>query len=193
MHAPVQIANLDRPVMTYSHQGVAKRGVKKSDHAIIHTGKWAPEATPAEVATSGKDGMLPHAIQVDSDRAEQLHAMSRIDFGKVYTIEHNVKVCNFGRVNPASMSALRTQFGIVWQRTLDSAVIPQWPDNVNTAAIESSTDDMWGDCHKTLTKFGFTDEQARGVLMKRQDELQEDSTGIGINDRDENANEDCGR
>jgi hypothetical protein len=40
--------------------------------------------------------------------------MSRVDFNKIYTVEHNVKVYDFGRVHEDERSFLRHQFNYVW-------------------------------------------------------------------------------
>ncbi|KAI6871838.1 hypothetical protein KC343_g3901 [Hortaea werneckii] len=102
------------PIMTYGGQGVAKAGVNKSEHAIIYTGHRAPRPTSQERPTQGQAAMRPLPIRVDADNHEQLHFMSRIHFGKVYTVEHNVKVKPFGKVHPHSLRALEVQFRSVF-------------------------------------------------------------------------------
>ena len=106
------------PITSYGHRGVGKPGVNKSEHSVIHTTKNPPEPLPAELPLRGEDGMRPHAIKVDSDDPiDKLEALSRLDYGNVHTIQHNIKVKAFGKVNPKSMFALTNQFGNVW-RTL---------------------------------------------------------------------------
>ena len=81
-------------IVSYSHQGVAKRGVKKSEHGIVHSGRTAPEASEAEAPQRGEEPMRSDAIRINpDDQADPLHPMSRIDYGKVYTIQ----VSYFGR------------------------------------------------------------------------------------------------
>lgn len=112
------LTNLRRPILTYSGQGVAKRGVKKSDHAIIYTGRIAPEPVQTERPQRGEAGMRPGSIRVDPDEPHiRLDPMSRICFGKVYTIEHNVKVQSIGMVNRAYMQSLLYNFRDVWVNT----------------------------------------------------------------------------
>lgn len=107
--------NIYRPVLTYNHQGVGRTGVKKCEHAIIYTGKTPPEPHRSERARRGEDGLLL-PIRVDpDDAAEKLDPWSRVDFGKVYSIEHNVKVRSLGKVNQASMKLLLYQFRRVWE------------------------------------------------------------------------------
>ena len=103
------------PIASYGHQGVGKRGVKKSEHSIIYTSKVPPDPLPAELPERGDQGMRPQPIRVDTDDpSDKLDGVSRLDYGKVHTIQHNIKVKSFGKVNPKSMNALIHQFGNVW-------------------------------------------------------------------------------
>lgn len=56
--------------------------------------------------------MRPQKIRVNmhDPEADALHEMSRINFAKMYTIEHNVKVRDLGEVNPKSMADLWSVF-----------------------------------------------------------------------------------
>lgn len=105
-------------ISTYGSQGVAKRGVQKSDHAIVYSGRAPPADIPrADEMPSRQEqgkGMRPQRIRVDmADRTDALDPMSRLNFGKVYTIEHNVKVRDVGMVNTNSMSDLFSVFWLV--------------------------------------------------------------------------------
>ena len=109
------------PITSYGHRGVGKPGVNKSEHSIIHTSKTPQAPLAAELPTRGEDGMRDQAIRVDTDDPiDKLESLSRLDYGKVHTIQHNIKVKSFGKVNPKSMYALINQFGNVW-RALPSA------------------------------------------------------------------------
>lgn len=106
------------PIATYGGRGVSKRGVKKSEHAIVYTGREAPRAKVHEGPQREEAGLRPIPIRVvPDDPAEALDPMSRLDFGKVHTIQHNIKVRPFGNVHPSSMAALSTQFQNVWSNT----------------------------------------------------------------------------
>lgn len=106
---------MERPIGTYGGRGVAKRGVNKSEHAIVHTGRIAPEPRHNEIAPPDEVGLLPEAIRINvDDRTEKLDPMSRLNLGKLYTIEHYVKVRSFGHVHPSSMQPLTSQFQKVW-------------------------------------------------------------------------------
>ena len=106
------------PINTYNEQGVAKftrnkQRITKSDetiidaHAIIHMSnvdwyspKWEPEMTKDPIS------VVPAATD------QKLSDMSRINFAKVHTIEHNVKVMHVGSVTKES----RALFSTYWQR-----------------------------------------------------------------------------
>ena len=118
------------PILSYGNQGVSKGGVDKSEHSIIYSGKTPPQPFDDEAPRRGEQGMRPDAIRVNpDDRADQLHPRSRIDYGKVYTIEHNIKVKPYGQVHPGSEAALRHQFLNVWLG-----------ENAASAVARSSTD-----------------------------------------------------
>ena len=104
--------------MTYGGQGVGKPKVKKSDHAIIYSGKSAPSSMRNEQPVRGERGMRPHSIRVVPDnKEEKLDPKSRIDFGKMHTIHHNLKVRPFGMVEAQSIPQLLNQFIAAMQDT----------------------------------------------------------------------------
>lgn len=55
---------------------------------------------------------IPIRVEVDK-KLDKLDPMSRIHYGKIYTIEHNVKVKPLGMVNGDSLTALLAQFQTV--------------------------------------------------------------------------------
>jgi hypothetical protein len=102
-------------IVTYGGQGVAKCGVKKSEHALIYTGCTAPHARSNELPKAGEAGMQPIPIRVDPlSSISTLDPMSRIDLGKITIVQHDVKVKPLGLVNPDSMDALLDQHREVW-------------------------------------------------------------------------------
>ena len=148
---------------------MAKKGVRKCEHAIIFTGKNAPSPHAKERPTREERGLLPQPIRIDSDDPDQkLDATSRIDFGKVYTIEHNVKVCSMGKVNRLSEGPLLLQLKVVWASTIGLAPNrEQTEKGATTTATESQSPHMvleWIDAYNTLIANNWTDERARSVL-----------------------------
>lgn len=116
------------PITTYGSQGVGKSHVTKSEHAIIYTGRNPPNPMSSEEPVRGEQGMRPDPIRVDpDDKEDKLDPRSRIDFGKVHTIQHNIKVKSYGKVNEKSMQALQKQFNLCWYATSVPMVSPSSP------------------------------------------------------------------
>ena len=83
---------------TYSRKGVAKTGVDASKHAIIHMQGTEPQLG------SGEPHMTKGPLEVAPASPDQkLDYMSRLNFGKIYTVEHNVKVLPVGKITERSM------------------------------------------------------------------------------------------
>jgi hypothetical protein len=89
------------PINTYNGKGVGKPGFNDRDiraHAIIYMA-----GCPSEEA-KGEPKMSKKPIEVNSAGPDQkLDPMSRIHFGKVHTVEHNVKVMNVGNITKKSL------------------------------------------------------------------------------------------
>lgn len=93
---------------------------QSAEHGIVYTGKEAPVASPAEI------GMQPYAIRViPDDGRDKLDYMTRVNYGKVYTVEHNVKVRRFGVVDQKSLANLLDQFRNVWVSRVGMRAAPQ--------------------------------------------------------------------
>lgn len=92
------------PIITYGGRGVMKLGLQPQEieaHAVIHDAKLRPDIPAAEAALLLKD-----PIGVDMQQGQTLAPTSRINFGKVHTVEWNLKVMNVGLVNKRSMPKL---------------------------------------------------------------------------------------
>ncbi|KAL4920077.1 hypothetical protein BDW62DRAFT_22314 [Aspergillus aurantiobrunneus] len=85
-------------ISTYGGRGVAKRGVDETKHAIVYMRGTTPTRGYNEPP------MTKEPLSVSSDRQEELHPMSRLNFGKIYTVEHNVKVLPIGTISSGSMT-----------------------------------------------------------------------------------------
>lgn len=78
---------------------------------MVYVGKLAPKPHPHELPQRGEKGMAAVAIRIDPDnKIEKLTDRSRINYGKVYTKEHNVKVRSMGTVSGDTLQALIYQF-----------------------------------------------------------------------------------
>jgi hypothetical protein len=89
------------PINTYNGQGVAKVGFNSRDilaHAIIYMKGSSSQGAEGEPKMSKKPIEVAPAAP-----DQQLDPMSRIHFGKVHTVEHNVKIMNVGQVTKDSL------------------------------------------------------------------------------------------
>jgi len=77
--------------LTYGGQGTLKKGVHAESHAVIYTSK-APVMKPGERITKKSIKMDPFSPR------DRLDPTSRINYAKLYTVEHDVKVHFVGKV-----------------------------------------------------------------------------------------------
>jgi hypothetical protein len=93
-------------VSTHSGRGSPKNN--KNEHGVIYTGKLAPD-------TENEPGLQLRAIKVNPDeKGAGLDPQSRINYGKLYNVEYNVKVKNFGSLSPEYLKVLIEQFSSVF-------------------------------------------------------------------------------
>jgi hypothetical protein len=95
-------------IYTYGEQGVLKSGLSADDrkaHAVIYmTG-----ARPTNLQDEHLMNKEPIAVDPASP-GQRLNKWSRLDFRRVHTVEHNVKVKNIGQVSRGSMPYLTNYF-----------------------------------------------------------------------------------
>ncbi|KAJ0426927.1 hypothetical protein BJY00DRAFT_3590 [Aspergillus carlsbadensis] len=85
-------------ISTYGGRGLAKPGIDASKHTIAFMSGTAPRVG------SNEPLMVKEPLAVDPERFdESLHSKSRLNFGKIYTVEHNVKVLPIGVIAEVSM------------------------------------------------------------------------------------------
>lgn len=88
-------ANAHSAIFTYNQQGVLKAGVHAEHHAVIYTG-----TEPAPLAGEVEKGLTRQSIKMSyKDPRHKLDKMSRLNYAKLYTIEHNVKVWFIGHIS----------------------------------------------------------------------------------------------
>ena len=94
-----------RQISTNGGKGAAKTGLKQGEHTIAYTSAVAP--TPlSEERYITKDPIRINPVSP----SEKLDATSRINLGKVYPVEHNVKVCQVGMVDAADIRKLTAYY-----------------------------------------------------------------------------------
>lgn len=127
-------------ITSYQDQGVSKYDVLKAEHAMAYTGNIPPKPLPSEAPRAGESGMLPVSIRIVPDAVDgkllYLKKTSRINFGKPYTIEHNIRVQNFGSVHVGSLDAMISQFLGVHQ--------PHWILGTTNARVSGEDSDGFG-------------------------------------------------
>ncbi|KAN0104752.1 hypothetical protein V8E51_010497 [Hyaloscypha variabilis] len=85
---------------TYHGQGATKDGIKAENYAAVY-----PLGGRAELSRNENLTKEPFPIKVE-EAGESIDPASRIDFGRVYTVEHNIKVLKVGRIPNEWLSQL---------------------------------------------------------------------------------------
>ncbi|KAK0626456.1 hypothetical protein B0T14DRAFT_422405, partial [Immersiella caudata] len=81
------------PILTYERRACTKRGVKPNKHGII----YAVGGRASLVKNEPPLGFRPVRVQLDL-ATEKLAAESRVNYSKLVTVEHNVKVFFIGSI-----------------------------------------------------------------------------------------------
>jgi hypothetical protein len=91
-------------ISTYGGQATTKAGVNPAEHAPIILDGGTVEPHTAETIVN--DAL---EIKIEGDDVS-VDPMSRINFAKIYTVEHNIKVRNVGRMKATSLPKLQAYF-----------------------------------------------------------------------------------
>jgi hypothetical protein len=114
-------SNKYRPIQTYGGRGVPENKAN-NHHAIMYTGRDPPPPTFSEMAPI--EPPMGEPIRVIGDKPwNTMDPMSRVNFVKLYTVEHNVKVEEFGKVDANDEWKLMAQFKSHWGID-DAEVLP---------------------------------------------------------------------
>jgi len=99
------------PIRTYDGRGVLKPGVKRANHAIAYDKKLEPEPIEAERPDRWNPSYMLPSIRIQpKKKGDKLDRMSRIDFGRTYKLEHNLRVYDFGMVDRNHIERLAHQW-----------------------------------------------------------------------------------
>jgi hypothetical protein len=120
--------HIRRPILTYHRQGTTKPGVKREDHAVVYTGNKPPKEIEGEAELK----LRPIRVIPKTPR-DKLEKESRINYAKIYTVEHNVKVHFIGRVDPNDHHKLVADFDATWMKKRQMSPWPQDYSGSNTA------------------------------------------------------------
>jgi len=94
-------------ISTYGNQATLKPGVDPNKHAIIY---YAHDPKPAPLRG---ERLTKTAFEVDAPKdssSKRLTPESRLNFGKIYTVEHNIKVENLGMIAKKHMQLLESYY-----------------------------------------------------------------------------------
>lgn len=117
---------------------MAKKGINKKHHAIAYTTRKEPAPQENEKPrTADEKPMLPGIRVVPKKKQFKLDPMSRIDFSRIYTVEHNVKVFDFGNVHEDHMQRLIAQ----WIRVFQEGPLEEFIHLKNTHQQSDSSDE----------------------------------------------------
>lgn len=109
------------PIHTYSGRGDKKPGINCKEHCVVYTGSKPPINREAS-----RESLPPIRVDPD-DRQALLDDASLINFGRLCTVEHNIKVKAFGIVNRSDIETLFRSFKRVYFSP------PQNPDQAKSA------------------------------------------------------------
>jgi hypothetical protein len=85
------------PLLTYQGKATRKHGVNPDDHAAVFAENSKPRLLPGETLRK-----KPLTIIIEDPR-EKIDPLTRINFSKVYTVEHNVKALKIGRISDTEL------------------------------------------------------------------------------------------
>jgi hypothetical protein len=92
------------PLNTYGHQGTEKDRIRAGDYAAVY-----PMGSEPNIGISEKMSKKPLPIIIE-DPKERIDPTSRLNFGQVYTIQHNLKVLKIGRIPDEYLTILNGYF-----------------------------------------------------------------------------------
>jgi hypothetical protein len=88
-----------------------KGGVDRADHAVIYTGSDPPELVKGETPL-----LLRPVKVIPKTPRDKLEKESRINYAKIYTVEHNVKVHFIGRITDSDHHSFVADSDAAWYR-----------------------------------------------------------------------------
>ncbi|KAI1462457.1 hypothetical protein F4805DRAFT_134667 [Annulohypoxylon moriforme] len=101
------------PILTYDRRGCLKKGVRPNKHGVIYMAGHKPRLLKNEPEL----GFAPVALQVYAE-GETLAKESRVNYSKLVTIEHNVKVFFIGSIAQDDFENVRYAVNECWNKKL---------------------------------------------------------------------------
>ncbi|UKZ72547.1 hypothetical protein TrVFT333_000178 [Trichoderma virens FT-333] len=143
-----------RQILTYGGNGCTKKGVNPNEHGIIHERGSKPQLLDNEP----KLGFPPVRVDI-KEEGEKLSKESRVNYSRLVTVEHNIKVFFIGSIRSEG------------RKTPRSGYESEEPQNQQP----QDTGDDVGSKHERLQKelVDFKAEQERAKEAANQRELEE--------------------
>lgn len=98
------------PILTYGGKACKKKGVKAHKHGIIYA--LGHRAKPLE--NEPKLGFPPTRMRIEAE-GEKLSKESRVNYSKLVTIEHNVKVFFIGHIISEDLDLVSEAVNKCWE------------------------------------------------------------------------------
>ena len=88
-----------RSIQTYSRRGTKASSTKPYYHSQVYTGDYVPNLLPGERLVK-----RPIKVLLDEHMADQpLHHTSRLNYARVHSLEHNIRVCPVGKIDESDL------------------------------------------------------------------------------------------
>lgn len=104
---------LTRPILTYGGKACKKKGVKPEKHGIIIEQGQKPRRLDGEPALG-----FPPVRMIMRQDSEKLSKESRVNYSKLVTIEHNIKVFFIGSVLASDYSLVAEAVNQCWSKKI---------------------------------------------------------------------------
>jgi hypothetical protein len=163
--------------LTYGGQGVGKAHVAKWKHGIVFTDQVSkgskkkivePSPKPNELPADGESGMVSPIRVIAKSRSTKLDPMSRINYSKIYTVEHNVKVHDFGDVDENYHKKLLKQWKTVlfWDQKDQPSYENQSPATQATSQAQTTGPQVSYPMATTYGASGFAASTTTGYTVQ---------------------------
>ncbi|KAI0124366.1 hypothetical protein BJ170DRAFT_712449 [Xylariales sp. AK1849] len=97
------------PILTYEQKGCKKKGVKPLKHGIVYSDREKPRLLRDEPTLGYPPVMLTMSV------VEKLARESRVNYSKLVTIEHNVKVFFIGTIEGHDFATVQRAVNECWE------------------------------------------------------------------------------
>ncbi|CAM1510036.1 Fc.00g003710.m01.CDS01 [Cosmosporella sp. VM-42] len=101
------------PILTYGGKGCKKRGVKPEKHGVIYEKGHKARLLSGEP----KLGFAPAKVEITME-GEKLSKESRVNYSKLVTVEHNVKVFFIGNVTSSDWEIVSDAVNRCWEEKI---------------------------------------------------------------------------